>query len=44
MVDALSFHEENGEVCPAGWKKGEEGMKADAEGVASYLAKHAKEL
>ena len=44
MVDALQFHEEHGEVCPAGWQQGEEGMKADAEGVADYLAKHAEEL
>ncbi|MDP4281328.1 MAG: peroxiredoxin [Bacteroidota bacterium] len=40
MVDALQFFEENGEVCPANWQKGEEGMKADAEGVAGYLSKH----
>lgn len=44
LVDALQFTEEHGEVCPAGWKKGDEGMKADAEGVASYLEKHAEEL
>lgn len=44
MVDALQFYEENGEVCPAGWRKGETGMKATADGVASYLASHAKEL
>lgn len=44
MVDALIFHEEHGEVCPAGWQKGDEGMKADAKGVASYLAKHKKNL
>ena len=44
MVDELQFFEENGEVCPAGWEKGDEGMKADASGVASYLAKHAKDL
>ena len=44
MVDALQFHEEHGEVCPAGWQQGEEGMKADAEGVADYLAKHAGQL
>ncbi|MBD65220.1 MAG: hypothetical protein CME62_08435 [Halobacteriovoraceae bacterium] len=42
VVDALAFHEEHGEVCPANWKKGEEGMKPNAEGVASYLSKHAK--
>jgi len=44
MVDALQFFEENGEVCPAGWHKGEAGMKADAKGVADYLATHAAEL
>lgn len=44
MVDALSFHEQFGEVCPAGWKKGKEGMKATAEGVAHYLATNAEEL
>lgn len=44
MVDALQFHEEHGEVCPAGWNKGKEGMKPDPQGVASYLAEHADEL
>ena len=40
MVDALTFFEENGEVCPADWHKGDAGMKETAEGVASYLSKH----
>lgn len=44
MVDALQFHEQNGEVCPANWNKGKDGMKANAEGVAAYLAKNAKQL
>ncbi|MBI4984714.1 MAG: peroxiredoxin [Rhodocyclales bacterium] len=44
MVDALQFNEENGEVCPAGWQKGKAGMKANPDGVAKYLADHAKEL
>jgi len=44
MVDALNFHSEHGEVCPAGWEAGEEGMKADAEGVAAYLSKNAGKL
>lgn len=44
MVDALAFHEEHGEVCPAGWNKGEKGMKADAKGVAEYLKENAKAL
>ncbi len=40
MVDALQFFEENGEVCPANWQKGEAGMTASFEGVADYLASH----
>jgi peroxiredoxin 2/4 len=40
MVDALQYFEQKGEVCPANWKKGEEGLKDTHEGVASYLAKH----
>ena len=39
MVDALEFYEENGEVCPADWHKGEKAMKATQEGVAKYLSK-----
>lgn len=38
MVDALQFFEENGEVCPAGWHKGEKGLVASQEGIASYLS------
>src|SRR3569832_1248120 len=44
LVDALQIFEENGEVCPAGWFKGQAAMKPDAAGVADYLAKHAGEL
>jgi peroxiredoxin (alkyl hydroperoxide reductase subunit C) len=44
MIDALQFTEEHGEVCPAGWSKGKAGMNASPEGVAKYLASHAKEL
>lgn len=44
MVDTMIFTNEHGEVCPAGWNKGDEGMKADTAGVADYLAKHAQEL
>jgi len=42
MLDALQFTEEHGEVCPANWNVGDEGMKPTAKGVAEYLAKHAK--
>lgn len=41
LVDALQFHEEHGEVCPAGWNKGDKGMHASPEGVAKYLSEHA---
>tara|TARA_B100000959_G_scaffold193359_1_gene202207 strand:+ start:882 stop:1526 length:645 start_codon:yes stop_codon:yes gene_type:complete len=44
LVEALQFTEEHGEVCPAGWRKGQKGMQASAAGVASYLAEHASEL
>ncbi len=40
MVDALQHFENNGEVCPANWNKGEEAMKESHEGVAEYLSKH----
>ncbi len=40
MVDSLQFHEKYGDVCPANWKAGEEGMKPTHEGVASYLSKN----
>ena len=41
VLDALQFHEQHGDVCPANWHAGEEAMKPTAAGVASYLAKHA---
>lgn len=44
MIDALQFTEKYGEVCPAGWSKGEEGMRPDAEGVAAYLKHKADSL
>lgn len=44
MVDALNFHQENGEVCPANWRTGEEGMTPTAAGVSSYLSKNASRL
>ena len=41
VLDALQFHEQHGDVCPANWHAGEEAMHATAEGVATYLEKHA---
>ncbi|USD20477.1 peroxiredoxin [Microbulbifer variabilis] len=44
MVDALAFHQEHGEVCPAGWQEGDKGMNASPEGVAAYLSENAEKL
>lgn len=43
-IDALQFHEEHGEVCPAGWTKGKKGMNATPDGVAAFLAENADDL
>jgi len=40
-LDALQYHEANGEVCPANWQRGDEAMAATPDGVAGYLARHA---
>ena len=40
VLDALQFTEQNGEVCPANWVKGKDGMQADHKGVADYLTKN----
>ncbi|MDO3379226.1 peroxiredoxin [Geoalkalibacter halelectricus] len=44
MIDALQFTEKYGEVCPAGWNKGEKGMVPDKQGVSSYLASESHKL
>ncbi len=44
LFEALQFHEEHGEVCPAGWEKGDKGMQDNPEGVAKYLSEEADNL
>jgi peroxiredoxin (alkyl hydroperoxide reductase subunit C) len=44
LIDALEFHEKHGEVCPAGWMKGDTGIKPTTEGIAHYLAANATAL
>ncbi len=44
LVDAVQFHEEHGEVCPAGWNKGDNAIKATPKGIADYLASNAEGL
>lgn len=41
MIDALQFFEENGEVCPADWHKGDKGLVATQEGISDFLGKKA---
>lgn len=44
MIDTMLFTNEYGEVCPAGWQKGDKGMRASTEGVADYLANNVEKL
>lgn len=44
LIDALQHTESHGEVCPAGWQRGAQAMKPNAQGVANYLAKHQSSL
>lgn len=44
MVDTMLFTNEHGEVCPAGWNKGDKGMKATTDGVAEYLGQNSTNL
>ena len=38
-IDALQHLENHGEVCPANWTKGSEGMKETPAAVKAYLSK-----
>lgn len=44
LIDAIDYHEQHGEVCPAGWNKGDAGIKATSDGIAAYLADNAEAL
>ena len=44
MVDTMLFTNEHGEVCPAGWNKGDKAMKPSTEGVAEFLANNESQL
>jgi len=37
LLDALIFHEEHGEVCPANWKNGAKAMKPTDQGLVEYF-------
>jgi len=40
LVDAIQFHEQNGEVCPADWQKGNQGMTATTQGLETWFSKN----
>jgi peroxiredoxin (alkyl hydroperoxide reductase subunit C) len=40
-LDALRFHELRGDVCPANWNEGDEGLAETHDGVVDYLSKYA---
>ena len=42
VIQALRFHAEHGDVCPADWKPGKDTMKADPKGSKAYFSKVAK--
>ena len=44
LIDALDFHTKHGDVCPAGWNKGDEGMSPSHEGMKEYVSKNAEKL
>lgn len=44
LIDALQFHEKHGEVCQAGWIKGNTGIKPTAEGIATFLTEKSTQL
>ena len=44
MVDAMLFVKEHGELCPAGWVRGDSTMKADTKSVLEYLSKNEDKL
>ncbi len=37
ILDALIFHEQHGEVCPANWKVGSQAMKPNEQGLVEYF-------
>jgi peroxiredoxin (alkyl hydroperoxide reductase subunit C) len=44
MIDALQHFESSGEVCPAGWHKGDTAMQPTTDGVADYLSSNREKL
>ena len=41
LLDALRFHELRGDVCPANWNEGDEGIEESHDGIVDYLSQYA---
>jgi peroxiredoxin (alkyl hydroperoxide reductase subunit C) len=44
IVDAVQFTDEHGEVCPAGWKKGQSAMAPSMDGMTTYISQNSEAL
>ncbi|UWI83257.1 peroxiredoxin [Wolbachia endosymbiont of Howardula sp.] len=44
LIDALIFHTQYGEVCPAGWNRGQPAIQPSNAGISDYLNSHCEEL
>lgn len=44
MVDALSLHQNNGDVCPANWRHGKPAITPTTEGIKQYLSENHNKL
>ena len=44
MIDALAYHTEHGEVCPANWQEGKKAMNPSDDGMRSYMSEVADKL
>lgn len=40
LLEAYQFSAKHGEVCPAGWNKGDDSMKPDPNGSKEWFSKH----
>lgn len=40
LIDALAFHEQHGEVCPANWTTGAKAMKPSEQGLAEFFSRN----
>ncbi|MGD6858657.1 MAG: peroxiredoxin [Enterobacteriaceae bacterium] len=44
IIDALQFHEKTKKVCPAQWKKNDDGIVPNHTGISKFLSKNANKL